>query len=126
MRTLLAQPAFVENQNAVGVLNRAEPVRDDQRGAALEQTIERFANHDFGLGVHARCRFVENQEAGIVRERARETDQLALSHGKCRAAFADICFDAFLQGIQQGAEPHFAQRGFDTRAADVFIAEADV
>ncbi len=126
VRALLAQFAFVENENAVGVLDGAEPVRDDQGGAAFEQAVERLADQDFGLGVHARCRFVENQEPRIVRERPREADQLALPHGKSRAAFADVCFDAFRQGIQQGAEPHFAQRGFDARAADVFIAQADV
>ena len=44
VRALFTQSAFVENENAVGVLNGAEPVRDDQSGAALEQTVERLAN----------------------------------------------------------------------------------
>ena len=95
MRTLLAQFALVENENAVGVLNGAQPVRDDERGAALEQTVERFANQNLGLGVHARRRFVKNQEPGIVRQRPREADQLALPHGERSAAFADIGFRAF-------------------------------
>ena len=33
MRALLPQPAFMKYQNAVGMLNGAEPVRDHQRGA---------------------------------------------------------------------------------------------
>ncbi len=61
-----------------------------------------------------------------MRQRPRKADQLALAHGKSCAAFADVGVDAVAQGIQQGAEPHFAQRGFHTRAADVFVAQADV
>jgi hypothetical protein len=33
MRTLFAKPAFVKHEDAVGVLNRTQPVRDNQRGA---------------------------------------------------------------------------------------------
>src|ERR1700675_3428663 len=33
MRALLAEAAFVEHENAVGVLNGAQAVRNDQRGA---------------------------------------------------------------------------------------------
>ena len=97
MRTLLAQFTFVENENSVGVLDGAEPVRDDQGGAALEQTVERLADQNFGFRVHARCCFVQDQKPWIVRKRPREANQLALPHGKSRAAFADVCFDAFRQ-----------------------------
>ncbi len=61
-----------------------------------------------------------------MRKSASETDQLPLSHGKCRAALADVCFDAFRQDSSNETEAHFAQRGFDARAADIFIAQPDV
>ena len=73
VRTLLAQSAFVEYENAIGVLDGAEAVRDDQRGAAFEQAIERLANQHFRFCVHAGRGFVEDQEARIVRQSARES-----------------------------------------------------
>ena len=82
VRALFAQAAFVEHQDAVGVLNGAEAVRDDQRGAAGEQAVQRFANQQFRFCVHAGRGFVQNQEARIVRQRPRETDQLPLAHRK--------------------------------------------
>ena len=117
MRALFAQAAFVEDENAIGVLNGAQAVRDDDRSAAGEQAIERFANHDFGSRVHAGGGFVEDQEARIVRQGAGEADQLALADGKSGAALADHRFDALGQGIEKGPEADFAQRALDGRAS---------
>ena len=63
MRALLAQAAFVEDENAMRVLNGAEPVRDDDGGATLQQPVERLADHQLGLRVHAGRGFVENQQS---------------------------------------------------------------
>ena len=57
----------MEDEDAVGMLDGAQPVSDDDRGAAFDQAVERFANHHFGLGVDAGSGFVENQELRIVR-----------------------------------------------------------
>jgi len=66
----------VEYEDAVGVLNGAETMRDDQSSAATEQAVESFADLQLGFGVHAGGGFVEDQEARIVRERTREIDEL--------------------------------------------------
>src|SRR6266852_2663337 len=66
MRALLAQAAFVNREDAGGALNGAQPVCEDEGGAPGEQTIQRFANEELGLGVHARSGLVENQEAQVV------------------------------------------------------------
>src|SRR5580704_8002226 len=79
MGALFAEAAFVEDEDAVGVLDGAESMRDDERGAAAEEAAERFANLKFGFGVHARSGFVEDKEARIVREGAGEIDELALA-----------------------------------------------
>ena len=60
VRALFAQFALVENQNAVGMLNRAQPMRDHERGAAREQPVERFANQQLGFRIHAGGRFIQN------------------------------------------------------------------
>ena len=44
VRALLAKAAFVEDENAVGVLNGAETMRDDEGGASAEQAVEGIAN----------------------------------------------------------------------------------
>jgi len=44
VRALFAEASFVEDEDAVGVLNGAEAMRDDERGAAAEQAIERVAD----------------------------------------------------------------------------------
>jgi hypothetical protein len=67
MGALFAEAAFVEDEDAVGVLNGAEAMRDDQGGSAAEETVERFADQEFRFGVDAGCGFVEYQEARIVR-----------------------------------------------------------
>ncbi len=44
-----------------------------------EQAVERFADQKLGLGIDARGGFVEDQELWIVRQGAREADELALA-----------------------------------------------
>src|ERR1700722_4619674 len=85
VRTLFAQSPFVEYEDAVGMLNGAEPVRDDQSGAPFEQSVECLADQNFSFCVHTRSRFIQDQEARIVRQRPSEADQLALADGKSRA-----------------------------------------
>ena len=108
MRTLLAQASFVEHENAMRVLNRAQPVRDDDRGAAFEQAVERLADQQFGLGVHTGSGFVENQELRVVRQRARETDELPLADGKRRAALGNRRLDSLRQVGDERTESDFA------------------
>jgi hypothetical protein len=58
-------------------------------GATFEQAFERRLNDALGLRVHRRGCLVENQDARIGEERARERNQLALTAGQNRAAFTD-------------------------------------
>src|ERR1700733_2287737 len=92
---LFAQAAFVEDEDAVGVLNSAEAMRDDECGAAAEEAVERFADQEFGFGIDARCGFVEDEEARIVREGTGEIDELALADAERGAALVDGGSDAF-------------------------------
>src|SRR5260370_2874292 len=95
VRALFAEAAFVEDEDAVGVLNGAESMRDDQRGAAAEKAVECIADLQLGLGIHAGGGFVEDEEARIVGEGASEIDELALADGDSGAALvaarADAC-----------------------------------
>src|SRR5947209_1320615 len=79
VRALLAKAAFVKDEDAVGMLNGAEAMRDHQRGAAAEQAVQGVANLELGSGVNAGGSFVQDEEARIVGEGAREIKQLTLA-----------------------------------------------
>ena len=49
-------------------------------------TLQRVADEELGLGVDARRRLVEDQDARIERQRARERQQLLLADRQRRAA----------------------------------------
>ena len=53
MRALLAQLALMEDEDSIGVLDRAQAMGDDDGGAPFDQTIKRLADQQLGLGVHA-------------------------------------------------------------------------
>src|SRR5215472_10748860 len=63
---LFTQPAFVEYEDAVCVLDGAQAVRDDKRSTAGEQAAQGFANLQLGFRIHARRGFVKNQETRVV------------------------------------------------------------
>ena len=66
------------------------------------------------------------RKRGIVRQGAREADQLALADRKRGAALADRRVQPLRQGIEEWPEADFAQGALDGRAVDGFGAQADV
>jgi len=57
---------------------------DDDRGPAGHELPERVLDEVLGLGVDARGRLVENEDLGLVDQRPREREQLALTDRKGR------------------------------------------
>ncbi len=51
----------VQHQHAVGLLNRLQTMRDQDRRACGRELAQRILNQQFGFGVDTRGRFVENQ-----------------------------------------------------------------
>src|SRR5712671_3658577 len=126
VRALLAEATLVEDENAVGMLNGAEAMRDDQRGATAEQAVESIADLQLGLGVHAGSSFVKDEEARIVRQGAREIDELALTNRQRGAALIDAGADAFREGLDEIGKPDFADGLLDGGAIDIGCAETYV
>ena len=56
-----------------------KPVRDGDRGAALHQVVQRLLDFLLGLGVDRGRGFVEDQDARVDQQRARDRDALALA-----------------------------------------------
>ena len=79
MRALLDDAAVLEHDDQVGIADRREPVRDDERGSVLEQQMQRLLDLSLGADVDRRRRLVEDQDPRVGEQRARERDQLALA-----------------------------------------------
>src|SRR5260370_14964557 len=101
MRALLAKTALVEDEDAVSMLNGAEAVRDDECGAAAEKAVEGIADLQLGFCVHARGRFVEDEEGGIVGEGPGGIDELALADGKRGGSLVDGGAYAFREPFEE-------------------------
>ena len=89
VRPALDDLAAFEHQDLVGAADGRQPVRDDERRAALPQRLQAVLNQRLALAVEARRRFVENQDARVRQNRARDRHALPLSAGQAHAALAD-------------------------------------
>ena len=89
VRALLHQAALVEDEHLVGVFDRRQPVRDDERRAIGHQVVQRVLDQPLGFGVERGGRLVEDQDRRVAQERACDGQALALAAGQQRAVFAD-------------------------------------
>src|SRR6059058_3729005 len=71
---------------------------DDQGGAAALQAVEGLLDGRLVLAVHARERFVEQQDRRVLQQRPSDRDPLALTAGQARAALADDRLVTLRQG----------------------------
>ena len=84
MRALFDQLPIGHDQDQVGVHDRAQPVGDDDRRAA--QVSQVAVHQPLGDGVEGAGRLVQQQDARLLRQRARQGDPLALAARERRAA----------------------------------------
>ncbi|MNI66570.1 hypothetical protein D3C73_1221450 [compost metagenome] len=52
MRPGFHDAALIQHQAAVGADDAGQPVRQDQRGAARHQAVQRLLNQRFVFGIH--------------------------------------------------------------------------
>ena len=81
----------------VGVADRREAVGDDERRAAVEQPAQRALDPPLGADVDRRRRLVEDEDARVGEQRARERDELALAEREAEAALAELRLVAVLE-----------------------------
>ena len=89
MFALLDDAAAVENENAVGVHDGRQSMRDHQRRASRHCFDETFLDEGFVLRIERRCRLVEQQRWRVLENCARDRDPLPLAAGQARAALAE-------------------------------------
>ena len=110
----------------VGVADRREAVGDDERGAAVEQAAQRALDAALGADVDRARRLVEDQDARVGEQRARERDELPLAEREAEAALAELRVVAVLEPLDELVGADRARGGDDLLARRVGPAEGDV
>src|SRR5438552_4215278 len=95
VRAALRDGAFDQDDDLVGVANGGGAVRNQNRGAALQDSAQAVEDALLGLGVDARERVVEDENARIADNGAGDGGALLLPTGKSDAALADHGFVGF-------------------------------
>src|SRR5712671_6919928 len=75
---VLGDAATLDRDDAVGDRDRRQPVRDDDDRAALGDPAHVVLDYALAVVVERACRLVENEDAWIDDEGARDRDALAL------------------------------------------------
>src|SRR5580765_2292135 len=87
VRAAFDDAAGFDDKNLFGSANGGKAMRDNERGAAAHQVPQPFLNQRFRFRVEAGGRFIENQDARIGENRARDGDALFLPAGQSHTAF---------------------------------------
>ena len=117
----LGDAALVEDEDEVCVADGAEPLGNDEGGAALDEDFEGLLDEHFGLGVHAGGGVVEDEDPGVHEEGPGDGDALLLAAGEGDAPFADPGVVALGEGFDE-----FADAGGFGGAFDVFEGASGV
>ena len=89
MRSAFDDAAVIDDEDDVGRADRREAVRDDQARAAPQQRDERALDQRFVFGVELTRRLVEDQDARVLEQDARDREPLALAARELVPALAD-------------------------------------
>src|SRR5271155_192104 len=81
VRSALNDAPCFDDQNLVRAAYRGQAVGDDESGAPTHQVAQALLDERFGFGVEARSGLVENQDARVGQDGARDGDALALASG---------------------------------------------
>src|SRR5216117_3024453 len=82
----LVHPAVVDVEAVIAALERAQPVRDHQGRAAAHELLQRPDDERLGAQVDRAGGLVEHQDRGVLEERPRQGDALALAAREAHAA----------------------------------------
>ncbi len=122
----LDDPAVIEHENAVGADDARQPVRQNQRRAALRQPVEPPLDDRLVLGIDRRQRLVENENRRIAQQGAGDRQPLALAAGQVDAALADERAITLRQLPDEVMRVGVARRFFELGLARIRLAEAQI
>src|SRR5581483_1372887 len=101
-------------------------MRDHERRALCEEDAKRLLDLALGADVDRRRRLVEDEDARVGEQRARERDELALPEREAEAALAELCLVPVLEAEDEVLGADRARCGSDLLARRVGTAEGDV
>src|SRR5260221_8950844 len=104
MRAEFANPAAVQDENAVCVARRRNAMRNEQGGSPLAQGLEPRKDMFFRRGVDTRETIVKKQYGRIADEPAGQTCALFLTAREGDAAFADERFQLLRKALDRVLE----------------------
>src|SRR5437016_13186037 len=79
MAPLLDNATLIHHDDAVGIADRRQPVRDHKARPALPQSRHRLLDQDLGSRANAACRLIKDKNRRIPEEGARKSAQLPLT-----------------------------------------------
>ena len=116
VRATLDDAAGIHDKDLVRVHHGRQPVSDDERGTPFRYLLEFRLDRLLGGRIERRSRLIENQDARILEDRARDRHALLLAARELQAALAD----AGLVTLRQGFDEFVDVRGL--RRSDHFVA----
>src|SRR5579884_2982797 len=110
VRALVHQRALFQHEDLVGPADLREPVRDEQRGAAMLRPLQRPLDLILRGAVYGAGRVVEDQDARVGEQRPRDRQALPLAAGERHAALADHRLIAVGEGRDEVVRLRLARR----------------
>ncbi len=97
MSAYLGDSSLLKGYNTVGIGHGGQSVGNDEAGAPLNQTAERFLHKTLSVGIHIRGGFIQYQDGRISQDCPRKTDKLALPSTEVATSFPHWCVVAMFQ-----------------------------
>ena len=88
MGAFLGNHAVFENEDFVGIPDRAQAMRDGDHGPSLHKPVKSVDHQFFRLGIEGGGGLIENQDRRIADDRAGDADALPLAAREREAALA--------------------------------------
>src|SRR5258708_2422968 len=126
-RTALDDFSSIEHDHFIGVLNRADPMGDDQYGSAASELLKGILDDCFRDEIERICRLIENQNLWISDEGARQCHPLPLTAREPKTPIPENRFEPLWQILDElqrmrpaGPLQAFFAGGTDLPAAHLF------
>ena len=117
---------MLDHEDLVRAANGRKPVGDDDRRPSVQQPVERALDQDLGGAVDVRRRLVEDQDARVGEQCARDRDQLALAGRQARAALAHGVREPGVEAARDPVDAHCVRDVGDHLVGRLGAREADV
>src|SRR5262249_21310717 len=102
MSSTLDNTAVIKHENLVCVHHSGKPVRDYDASTVEHQSLQRFLDESLCSHVHARRRFIQNQNWRILQECPRNRKPLLFAHTQLYSALPDNAAQSVRQPINEG------------------------